>query len=219
MSSATSVPVKQGQKKRSKKTLIGWAVVLVAIVLLALGTKVVSQDDPLLAGEIVFQADEFGAENFPAVQEAIAERAVDASELASAIQDDADAAKDEYAQVTSSGTVFSVNITGVAGEGKSGIYEVDVPDVPDSLLVRVQTGPAINGTELRDATGTMSFGDFSNQIQFQDAAAALNDEMKLEVLEPLDLSDLEGQSISVTGAFTLVNEDAWLITPVTMEVQ
>lgn len=218
MSSAVHASEKK-QKKKSKKTLIWWLVAVVAVAGLAMGTKVVSQDDPLLQGEIVFQADEFGAENFPQIQEAIIEKAVDAQELASAIEADSDAAADEYAQETSSGPVFSVSFTGVAGEGKSGIYEVDVPELSDDLLIRVQTGPAINGTELRDATGTMLFGDFSNQIQFQDAAAALNDEMKIEVLEPQDLSDLEGKTISVTGAFTLVNPDAWLVTPVALEVQ
>ena len=115
--------------------------------------------------------------------------------------------------------IYSVTLEGVFGEGTSGIYEIDVDGVSDDLLIRVQVGPAINGTELRDATGMMQFGDFANQIQFQDAAAALNNEMKEEVLADLDTSDLEGKSVHVTGAFTLINPDAWLITPVSLEVQ
>ena len=44
--------------------------------------------------------------------------------------------------------------------------------------IRVQTGPAINGTDLRDATGEIRLGDFKNQIECQHAGAAINDAMK-----------------------------------------
>ena len=52
----------------------------------------------------------------------------------------------------------------------------------DGIRVRVQTGPAINGTDVRDATGTVEFGQFKNQIEYQDAGSALNDQVKAQVL-------------------------------------
>ena len=42
----------------------------------------------------------------------------------------------------------------------------------------MQTGPAINGTDLRDAPGEIKFGQFTNQIEYQNAGAALNNAMK-----------------------------------------
>lgn len=112
-----------------------------------------------------------------------------------------------------------MTFTGVVGEGQSGIYEVTVDGVPDDLLIRVQTGPAINGTDLRDATGDITFGQFTNQIDFQNAASALNDELKKTVLADVDTTNLTGKTIEVTGAFTLVNPAAWLVTPVELSVQ
>ncbi|RVA35667.1 DUF2291 family protein, partial [Mesorhizobium sp. M7D.F.Ca.US.004.03.1.1] len=117
------------------------------------------------------------------------------------------------------GPVISVKFSGVVGEGKSGIYKVAVDGVPDTLMIRVQTGPAINGTELRDATGKITFGQFTNQIEYQDAGSALNNEMKKEVLAKLDTNALTGKTISVVGAFKLVNPKSWLVTPVSLEVK
>ncbi len=204
---------------RVAKRGITVGVIAAVLVGMALGTRVVSADDPLLLGEEEFSAESFGAEQFEIVQEEVVDLAVDATVVAAAIAEDADAAAQQYAVPSSGGPVFSVSLTGVVGEGQSGIYEVAVEGLPDDLLVRVQTGPAINGTELRDATGAFEFGQFTNQIAYQDAAAALNDELKLQVLADVDTADLTGSTISLTGAFTLVNPAAWLVTPVEVTVQ
>jgi predicted lipoprotein len=94
-----------------------------------------------------------------------------------------------------------------------------VAGVPSDLLIRVQTGPAINGTDLRDATGTISFGQFSNQIAYQNAGSALNDKLKQQVLSKIGTASLTGKTISVVGAFQLINPKGWLVTPATLSVQ
>ena len=71
----------------------------------------------------------------------------------------------------------------------------------------MQTGPAINGTDLRDATGEIKFGEFKNQIEYQNAGSAINNAMKKQVLAGIDTSALPGKTISVVGAFTLVNPE------------
>jgi len=214
-------PAATTRRRLSRKAKRGITVGVIAVVLvgMALGTRVVSADDPLAAGVEEFDAETFGAEQFEVVQEGAIDRAVDATVLAAAIAEDAEAAAAQYSVESSGGPVYSVNLTGVVGEGQSGIYEVQVEGLPDDLLVRVQTGPAINGTELRDATGTFEFGQFTNQIAYQNAAAALNDELKLQVLADVDTTGLTGATISLTGAFTLVNPAAWLITPVELEIR
>src|SRR5690625_7808245 len=90
--------------------------------------------------------------------------------------------------------------------------------MPARITVRVQTGPAINGTELRDATGDLDFGQFTNEIEFQDAGAALNEAMKEQIIEPVDVDGLEGETVTITGACPAVNPEAWLVTPATTEV-
>ena len=100
-----------------------------------------------------------------------------------------------------------------------GIYYIDVTGISAPLRLRVQTGPAINGTELRDVTGDINFSQFTNQIEYQDAGSALNKELKKLVLDSIDTSALTGKTVAVVGAFKLVNPKNWLITPVTLEVK
>lgn len=194
------------------------AVAVVVIAFIGLGSKFIPNDDPRVAVVAAFDPVKFGADNFGDVQAAVEERAVDAVTLGDALATDAAAATADYAQPSSGGPVFSVTFTGVAGAGQSGVYPVTVSGLDPNLLVRVQTGPAINGTELRDATDKFPFGDFTNQIAFQNAGAALNSELKTEVLTSIDTASLEGKTVTVTGAFTLVNPDAWFVTPVQLEV-
>ncbi len=194
------------------------AVAVVVVAFIGLGSKFIPNDDPRVAVVAAFDPVKFGADNFGDVQAAVEERAVDAVTLGDALATDAAAATADYAQPSSGGPVFSVTFTGVAGEGQSGVYPITVSGLNPNLLVRVQTGPAINGTELRDATDKFPFGDFTNQIAYQNAAAALNSELKTQVLEPYLATDLKGKTVTVTGAFTLINPDGWFVTPVQLEV-
>jgi predicted lipoprotein len=198
---------------------IASAAALVLLAAMALDTKVVRIGSPADIQPGVFSAAEFGKSEFPKVKAAIESRAVDAKTVASAIAKDKDAAGKQYGVEAGSGPEISVKFTGVAGKAESGVYEVAVDGVPGALVIRVQTGPAINGTDLRDATGAIAFGQFVNQIDYQNAGSALNKEMKKQVLSKIDASKLTGKTISVVGAFKLVNPNGWLITPVKLDVQ
>ena len=217
MSGVAAPARRKGLGKGAKRRILA-AVIVAAIAFVAIGTRVVPYGAELPGAEEGFNAETYGAENFPAVQEAVVERAADAETLAAAIADDQEAAVGEYAVESSGGPVFSVTVTGTFGEASSGIYDLQVEGLGDDLTVRVQTGPAINGTELRDASGEITFGEFTNQIDYQNAAAALNNEMKVAVLEGIDTENLEGKTATITGAFTLINPQAWLLTPVELEV-
>lgn len=223
MSRANSadIPVKAPRKSLSRGAKRGvWiGVIVVVVVGMALGTRIVQADNPLAQGAQKFDAATFGAKNFPTVQSGVSDKAVDAAKLASAIAADPAAAADKYAVKSSGGPVYSTTFTGVVGDGQSGIYAVKVDGLPADLLIRVQTGPAINGTELRDATGDIQFGQFTNQIDYQNAGSALNDELKKQVLTKIDAANLTGKTITVTGAFTLINPASWLVTPVKLSVK
>lgn len=207
-----------------RQRLTGKRVVLpvLAIVLLAAmvwDTKIVqigSEQDARTAG---FSPEAFGAAEFPGIRDAVTERAVDAQTLADAIAADKAAAIEQYGTPTSIGGIFAVSFTGIAGEGRSGIFPVTVDGMGDEPLIRVQTGPAINGTDLRDVTGNITFGQFTNQIEYQNAGAALNNTVKTEVLAGLDQDSLTGKTVQVVGVFNLVNPKSWLITPVRFDVQ
>ena len=182
---------------------------------MALDSKVEVIGSSADAKAVVFEPAAFGAKTFPVVQADVIKRAVDATVLATAIVADPKAAEAKYAI----GGVYPVKLTGVVGEGKSGIYYVMVEGLPDPLKLRVQTGPAINGTELRDATGQIAYSQFINQIAYQDAGSAINNALKAEVPAKIDNSALTGKTIVLSGEFKLVNPKIWLITPVSLEVK
>jgi predicted lipoprotein len=206
--------------KRSKpgmRIILASAAAVIVIAAMALDTKVVKIGDTADSG--AFTPANYGQSEFPKVQSAIEAKAVDAGTLASALASDKAAAIKQYGVPGGIGPEMSVKFTGLVGQGKSGVYAVTIQGVPSTLQVRVQTGPAINGTDLRDATGTIKFQQFTNQIDYQNAASALNNELKKQVLSKIDNSNLTGKTISVVGAFQLINPNSWLVTPVKLDVQ
>lgn len=198
-----------------------WAlVVVVVIVAMGLGTKVVSGTALAATAPKVFNASEYGKKEFPKVKALILSKANDLAVVATAIQADAGKAAKSYGVVEgTSFPVYSVKFTGMAGTvDAAGMLPITVEGVPATITVRVQTGPAISGTVLRDATGTIHFPQFVNQIQYQDAGSALTDELKKQVLSSVKASTLSGKTVTVTGAFQLVNPASFLLTPVQIEV-
>ncbi len=188
------------------------------VVAMALDTRVVRIGSPsdLQAG--AFSPDAYGAAEFPKVQAAVESRAVDAATLAAAIGRDQSAAGARYGVAADAGPEIPVRFTGTAGEEDSGLYDVTVPGLPDAVHVTVQTGPAIIGTDLRDATGAITFEQFHNQIEYQNAGSALNRAMKKAVLSGIDTGKLHGRRISVIGVFQLTDPGSWQVTPVRLDV-
>lgn len=209
----------RGNNRKRNRAIVTGAVVVALLVAMGLSTTVVGADSDLGAGPEAFSAEAWGAENFPTIQQGIAERAVPADELAAAVLADPSAAGEEYGVDAGTGPEISTTFTGTVGAGQAGIYPVTIEGVPSDILIRVQTGPAINGTDLRDATGTVEFGQFTNQIDYQDAASALNEQLKSTVLGDIDTTTLEGKTVEVTGAFQLINPAGWLVTPSDLVVQ
>ncbi len=205
--------------KSSVRLALASAAALILLAAMALDTKVVKIGSAADVQPNAFSPEAFGEFEFPKIQAAVEGRAVSAETLAAAIAANKDAAGKQYGVPGGIGPEISVKFTGVAGPGKSGVYSVTVPGVPSTVVIRVQTGPAINGTDLRDATGTIAFGQFTNQIDYQNAGSALNKEMKKQVLSKIDNSNLTGKSLSVVGVFQLINPKSWLVTPVKLDVQ
>jgi len=194
-------------------------VVLIVAIAMGFGTKIVKIGEDSTGQSGAFSPEQFGQTEFPKIQAAVEKRAVDAATLAAAVAKDQAAAVKAYGVPGNTGPELSVKFTGTVGEGQSGVYHVAVDGVPASVTVRVQTGPAINGTDLRDATGTITFGQFVNQIEYQNAGSALNNALKKAVLSKVDTSKLTGKKITVVGVFELINPNNWLVTPVTLSAQ
>jgi len=217
MADKTATPPKAPHPLRGG-LIAGLAVALV-LGAIALDTTVVrigSDGDLRL---LAFDPDAYGVEHFPRIRDRVLERAPNAPLLAQDLASDKDTAVATWGTPAGIGPVMPVQLTGVVGDGRSGIFDVKVDGVPDDIRIRVQTGPAINGTELRDLPGDIEFGDFKNQIEYQDAGSGINRAMAAEALNGLDRDTLSGRTVTVAGVFKLINPKSWLVTPVQLEVQ
>lgn len=194
---------------------------LVVLVGMAVSTKYVPRGSTLGAGPQAFSAAAYGRKQFPIQQKAIAAKAVDAATLGTAVAKDQAAAAKQYGVPVNNGasTEVPVKFSGVVGKvPAAGFTPVKVDGLPAGTAVNVQLGPAVTGTDLRDATGKIQLGQFENQIQFQDAADAINDRLKA-LLVKAGSPDLEGKTVQVTGVFSLVNPKVWNVTPSELTVQ
>lgn len=216
---AAAAPAPKAPASSRRGLYISVALAVAVLAGIALDTKVVHIGSDADVRQQAFSADSYGEKEFSRIQALVTEKAVEAPTLAEAIAADKDAAATEYGTPASTGAIIPVKLTGVAGEARSGVYPLTVEGVPEDITIRVQTGPAINGTELRDVPGDIEFGQFKNQIEYQDAGSGINRVMKATVLDPIDTANLQGKTIEVVGAFRLINPKNWMITPVSVNVQ
>ncbi len=196
---------------------IGIGVVAALIVVMGLDTTFVSNTGDSAAVDAGFSPEAYGEKTFPEIKKTVTQRAAPAPKLAQALSDDEDAAIADYGVEGAVAPVLSVEATGTVESCDGGICTLDVADMPEGQVMRVQVGPAVNGTALRDGAGGIAFGDFKNQIEYQNAAAGINNAMKEAVLSDLDRDALPGQQLHVLGVFQRIIPNNWLITPVALE--
>jgi len=150
----------------------------------------------------------------------VSEKAVDAPVLLPAIDADAAAAGEQYGVPSVSGgaPTFMVKGTGT-------VTEVDTEDPQGPVTVdlgggqsiRITTGPVITGTALRDAM-QIGFGEFTNQLDYQNVGTALNNKAKTDVIAGVDVAGLEGKTLAFEGAFAASNIDDILVVPTMLTV-
>lgn len=210
----TSVAVKRKGLSPLTKRLIWLGLLLVLIIAMLLSTRIVPKGSQSAAATGQFSAAAYGRAEFPKLQKYIAANAVDADTLSAAVHADTAAAEKKYGKSVDGATwVIPVTFTGVVGKlPPDGYTPIDVAGLPPDTKVGLQLGPAINGTDLRDVTGKINLNDFDNQIQYQDAGSAINNQLK-KVLDKVGASGLTGKTVTVQGAFTLVNPNQWNVTP------
>jgi predicted lipoprotein len=212
--STAQAPVARAPKNSRGALILSALAAIIVLAGIAYDTKVVRLGGSLDESKQAFSPDEFGQKTFPAIQELVTKRAAEATALGPAVLADKAAAGKQYGVETPTGAIIPVHLIGVLGEGRSGVYDVKVEGAPPEIHIRVQTGPAINGTDLRDVDGDIKFGQFKNQIEFQDAGSGINRAMKKATLDSISGASLTGKTIDVTGVFHLINPKNWLITPV-----
>jgi predicted lipoprotein len=196
-------------------SLIAAALLAIAI---AATTTYRSESEAGAGGKPGFDPAAYAARTYgPKVVPAIRKNAVDITTLHEAMADGMEAAGKRHGHRAGTGPYsYAVTLTGTAGPARGGLMEVTVPGLADAR-VSVQVGPALNGTALRDAVGFIEFGQFVNQVDYADAATALNAEVKATVLKKFDAAAAEGEQVEVTGAMTPLTADVLTVTPISIE--
>ena len=129
-----------------------------------------------------FNAKTYVQTNFPKIRSTLTEKATDIVVLAPAVDKDPAAAAKKYGTDVGSGKyAFPVKATGTVKEVDENFMLVAVPGVPAGDKVRIPLGFAITGTPVRDATGGMTFSDFSGQTDYQSVANELKVKIRADV--------------------------------------
>ncbi|RCS22977.1 DUF2291 domain-containing protein [Phyllobacterium salinisoli] len=203
------------------KTRMG---VLVAVsmagILLAAGGCKIKKNEPSTkkAGdgvEIFFDNGGFNADEFIAkawsekIEPYFRDNAHDFAQVRAAIATDAQAAGKKYGHsenpvqtpwsfpVRLQGTVIDANTT-----SRAAFIAVDT-DGDGKADAKVQLGPVIKGTSLRDVLPFIPFSAFKNQIEYANVGRALNKYVYEATLSKFPRDNLVGKQISAAGAFTL----------------
>jgi predicted lipoprotein len=176
-----------------------------------------------------FQADEFVAAVWDEEVIPIFEsEAVDCATVLDALRADRTAACEQYGLRRETGEPFyAFKVRGTAAvvefddSSRNGVILVDLlPDL-GQVDTRLQVGPVIRGTAIRDALEFIRFTDIGNQLQFAALANEFNARMRQDSVEPLNLEEIAGERISFLGAFRLEAEqsvDDIVITPVRIDL-
>jgi predicted lipoprotein len=92
--------------------------------------------------------------------------------------------------------------------------DVEVPGLDEK--VAIQIGPVVRGTALRDATGVVSFNQFSNQLDYADVSKEMNGRALKSAFANVTPASLAGKTVTFFGVFTFDphSKSPILITPV-----
>ncbi|WP_275785152.1 DUF2291 family protein [Pararhizobium gei] len=138
---------------------------------------------------------------------------------------DLDAAAAKYGHKEKDSTApwtFAAKISGtiVKAETKSRAAYLDTDvDGDGKADVRIQIGPVIKGTAIRDSLDFVNFNEFKNQIQWAEFGKAFNTHINGVTLEKLPREGLEGKKVEALGAYPLPSKgQPALLTPATITI-
>src|SRR3984957_11603553 len=180
--SRTPVEAKTRRKKRYR------IVILVLLVLLAIFFTlrppfVIRPLTDQSATGTGFQAEQNAALKFvdpiwtSKVLPTFEEKAQDIAKVLPEIRADPDAAGQKFGRREATNPYnYMVKGTGkvteIHGESRAGTASIEIPGLNEK--VALQIGPVVRGTALRDATGVVSFNQFSNQLDYADVSKEMN---------------------------------------------
>jgi predicted lipoprotein len=149
----------------------------------------------------------------------IQEKAQDIAKILPEIRADPEGAGQKYGRREATNPYnYMVKGTGkvaeVHNQSQAGTAIVEIPGLNEK--VALQIGPVVRGTALRDATGIVSFNQFSNQLDYADVSKEMNLRALKTALTGVDPASLAGKTVTFLGTLTFDphSKSLLLITPV-----
>lgn len=147
-------------------------------------------------------------------------RAGELKDVVAAVAAGADQAGEKYGnpkKQASSPWTYAVKFAGkvVAADTQSRAATLDVDvDGDGKPDAKVQIGPALRGTALRDTLDFVNFNEFKNQIEWAQFGKAFNEKANTAFLSAIPRDGITGKTVTVVGAFPLPSgSDLPLVTP------
>jgi predicted lipoprotein len=132
----------------------------------------------------------------------------DVTQLAASNPDQAGEKYGNPRKQSSSPWTYAVKFSGkvIAADTDSRAATLDVDTDGDGKAdAKVQLGPALRGTALRDTLDFVNFNEFKNQIEWAQFGKAFNEKANTAFLAAMPRDGLVGKTVTVIGAFPLSN--------------
>ncbi|OAP36769.1 hypothetical protein AU381_20055 [Sinorhizobium glycinis] len=186
----------------------GASVIVLAVMMGLAGCKIIKTPTAEESATGGFDPDRMVAEIWESkVVPYLDKRAGPLSEVASLAASNLEAAGAKYGHKEKQGSApwtFAARLSGtiVKAETKSRSAYVEVDADGDGKAdARVQIGPAIRGTAIRDSLDFVNFNEFKNQIEWAQYGKAFNTHVNGLVLEKLSRDQLVGKKLEAVGAY------------------
>jgi len=141
----------------------------------------------------------------------------DVTQLATSSPDQAGEKYGNPHKQSSSPWTYAVKFTGkvITADTASRAATLDVDTNGDGKAdAKVQIGPALRGTALRDTLDFVNFNEFKNQIEWAQFGKAFNEKANAAFLAAVPRDGLVGKTVTVIGAYPLPGEgQPPLVTP------
>ena len=178
-----------------------------------------SRSDPAQSAAAKFVEPIWASKVLPAIQD----KAEDIATVLPEIRANPEAAGQKHGRreatnpynyiVKGTGKVVEVNT-----QSQAGTAIVEIPGLDEKIALQI--GPVVRGTSVRDATGEVSFNQFSNQLDYADVAKEMNARALKAAVGKVSPASLAGKTITFLGVFTFDPraKPPLLITPVRIDL-
>ena len=150
---------------------------------------------------------------------------MDVREVVAALKKEQEAAERKYGRRQDETALFNFIVKGretikaVNTESAAGYVELTLADSSGGDTVKVQIGPVIKSSAVRDVLSFIHFGDFVNQLDFANISKAINFHVRDQVVAGIREKAKAGKHLAFVGAFSDDPSGKVLITPVQLSVE